>query len=314
LSRKIKDFFTFSRAEMRGVLWLLPLLAVIAAILVFANRPRFEKSFVTPPTDLSASVYDSARRTTEPTPYNNHPRRPEKTLPEPTPFDPNTLTISGFEALGFSRRQAEVIVRYRTARGGFRTADDLARCYVVSPEMMERLRPYIEIETPPTASRRRGDSTSIASEQLPAGGGGELQLSQRESYFPVELNTADSATLRTVSGIGNALVVRILDYRTRLGGFASAEQLREIPGMYPENFDRIITQISVDSCKIRKIDINFASPEALGSHPYITADGLRKILKHRQLKGGWRTTEELVNENIITPQQAARLAPYLVFN
>jgi competence ComEA-like helix-hairpin-helix protein len=278
---------------MRGVLWLLPLLAVLAAILVFANRPRFEKSFVDPPTDLSQSTTQPYRETQN---YRHHPQRHARKSTDQNQkhtrvFDPNVLTISGFEALGFSRKQAEAIVRYRTARGGFRTADDLAKCYVVSPEIMERLRPYIKI-APPTAT--------ITANKPPA----EI----------VEINTADSATLRTVSGIGNVLIVRILDYRERLGGFVSVEQLREIPGMYEENFDRIITQISADSCKIQKIDINFASPEALGKHPYITAEGLRKILKHRQLKGGWRTTEELVNENILTQQQAARLAPYLMFN
>jgi competence ComEA-like helix-hairpin-helix protein len=131
---------------------------------------------------------------------------------------------------------------------------------------------------------------------------------------PVELNTADSAALIAVSGIGNVLAVRILDYRERLGGYARAEQLREIPGMTDENYRRIIAQITVDSCEIRKIDINFASPQVVGRHPYMTPEGLRRLLKNRQLKGGWRSVEELVNENILTQEQAARLGPYLVFN
>ncbi len=288
---------------MRGVLWMLPLLAVIAVIIIFADRPRFEKSFMQQ-VEETESHHTSQRNpdTTRRTHHDTHPREykhHEKPTPKLTEFDPNTLTTSGFEALGFSHRQAEAIIRYREARGGFRTADDLGRSYVVSDEMMARLRPYIRIASPPTE---------------PPTTTGPEPVVEKTASGPVEINTADSATLRTVSGIGNVLVVRILDYRERLGGYVHAGQLSEIPGMYPENFQRIVTQISVDSCKIQKIDVNFASPSVLGRHPYITAEALRKLLKNRQLKGGWRSTEELVNENILTPEQASRLAPYFVFN
>ncbi len=320
MSRNFKEYFNFSRAEVRGVLWLLPLLAVVAVILIFANRPRFEKSFIQQVEETAAGVPDSDfRQRTEESYHDSasqhYPKRytrknADKNRPVLEPFDPNVLDAEGFERLGFSRKQAEVIVRYRTARGGFRIADDLAKCYVISDEMMERLRSYIRIAVAPTQKTPENALVrSKQSEHLPASVDSILVLQSK-----IELNAADSATLRNVRGIGNILVVRILDYRERLGGFVRAEQLTEIPGMYPENFERIITQISVDSCIIRKIDINFASPEALGKHPYITAEGLRKILKHRQLKGGWRTPEELINENILTRQQAERLAPYLVFN
>lgn len=294
------------------MLWLLPLLAVVAVILATSNRPRFEKSFLQ---QVEEDGVRAQNRKADRVAEADVPVRKRTGTPvQLSNFDPNTLDVSGFETLGFSRRQAEVIVKYRTARGGFGSADDLAKCYVVSDEMMERLRPYINIvdnRAPDSPySQPEADGTDGGSGRSPAG----RDSGRSAMRGKVELNTADSTTLRSVSGIGNMLVVRILDYRERLGGFVSAEQLREIPGMYDENFQRIITQIFVDTCEIQKIDINFASPEALGKHPYIDAGGLRKILKHRQLKGGWRTTDELVNENILTPEQAARLAPYLTFN
>ena len=72
-------------------------------------------------------------------------------------------------------------------------------------------------------------------------------------------------------------------------------------------------QIYCDSFKIRKIDINFAAPNELGRHPYMAPRTLRKLLKARQLKGGWSTLEELVKDDILTREEAARLAPYLQF-
>ena len=129
---------------------------------------------------------------------------------------------------------------------------------------------------------------------------------------PVELNTADSATLRSVSGIGEKTVGAILDYRRRLGGFCRAEQLAEVKGVTESNYERIVKQISVDSCRISKI-INFATPKAMAAHPYIPPRMLRKIVKQRQLKGGWSTLEELIEDDILTREEAARLRPYLRF-
>ena len=136
---------------------------------------------------------------------------------------------------------------------------------------------------------------------------------RRPLHDPVELNTADSAALRSVSGIGAKTVGAILDYRRRLGGFCRAEQLAEVRGVTESNYERILKQISIDSCRISKIDINFATPKALAEHPYIARGRFRKILKRRQLKGGWSTLEEMIEDGILTREEADRLHPYLRF-
>ena len=59
------------------------------------------------------------------------------------------------------------------------------------------------------------------------------------------------------------------------------------------------------------------APKELVAHPYINIRNgktLRKLLHERRLKGGWRTVEELIEDDIMTREEAARLAPYLVFN
>ena len=79
------------------------------------------------------------------------------------------------------------------------------------------------------------------------------------------------------------------------------------------NWERMKEQIWADSCAIRKIDINFVAPNAVARHPYITPRTLRKILRNRQLKGGWSTIEDMVEDNTLTNEEAGRLAPYLHF-
>ena len=204
---------------------------------------------------------------------------------EPRPFRIDTVSVRYLRAIGaLSKRQAEAFIRWRDLSGIY-DMEELRDCYVVSDSVAAALEPYV-----------------IFPERKP-----------HPIEEPVELNTADSAALRSISGIGPKTVGAILTYRERLGGFLRAEQLAEVPGVTERNYEKILKQIYCDSCKIRKIDINFASPKVLGKHPYIAPQALRKLLKARQLKGGWSTAGELVEQNILTREEAARLAPYLQF-
>ncbi|MDE5637695.1 MAG: helix-hairpin-helix domain-containing protein [Alistipes sp.] len=190
------------------------------------------------------------------------------------------------EMLGFTVRQAEAYDAYVRRRDGIRSMEELRECYLLC-DLADTLAPFVSF-----AERAAADP-----------------------YLrPVELNTADSAALRSIDGIGERSVAAIMEYRRRLGGFVSAAQLAEIPQVTESNYEKILKQICCDSCEIRKIDINFAAPEELGAHPYIGARTLRRILKQRQLKGGWNAIEEMTEDNILTQSDAARLAPYLRFS
>lgn len=206
-------------------------------------------------------------------------------------FDPNLLDADGYRALGFSLRQAQALIKYREMIGGFRGEQEFEKCYMVSPERMSQLRTYMKF------TEHKSDI------QKPSA---------------VELNAADSATLRSVRGIGAVTVGAIMEYRTRLGGFVSINQLSDINSVTERNFELIAKQIWVDSCIIQKIDVNFASPkqlnDRLANHPYCGSVALRKLLKQRQLKGGWSSIRDMIEQKIVTPRQAEKLAPYLLFN
>ena len=130
---------------------------------------------------------------------------------------------------------------------------------------------------------------------------------------PIEINSADSLTLISVNGIGAKSAHAILRYRELLGGYYSVEQISELEVITEENFYKILQQICCDSCKISKIDINFAGPKELERHPYVSARALRRMVKQRQLKGGWTRIEEMIDQDILSEQEAERLAPYLRF-
>ena len=215
-------------------------------------------------------------------------------------FDPNRVTQPELEALGFTPGQASAILRYRESGAVFRRPEDFARCYTVSEAMYLRLKPYIRIAGEPEEPEQTRESARAG---VPISADAET----------IELNGADSAALVAVRGIGPLTAGRIVRYRSRLGGFVRAEQLREIEGMTERNYRSILQQIRVDSSKIQKIDINFALPKRMKGHPYLEDRLLNRILKYRQLKGGWRSIEDLTEQHILTAEQARRLCPYLCF-
>ena len=201
------------------------------------------------------------------------------------PFRIDTVTARYLQAIGaLTKRQAEWFIRWRDQNGIY-DFEEFSACYLITDSLAEALRPYL-----------------IYPERKP-----------HPIEQPIEINAADSATLRSVYGIGEKTVVTILNYRERLGGFVRVEQLAEVPGVTESNYEKILKQITATVAKFGKLIINFASQKTLGLHPYITAPMLRKILRQRQLKGGWSTAEELIEQNIMTRKEAARLAPYLEF-
>ncbi|GEM_PF-1205665 len=67
-------------------------------------------------------------------------------------FNPNTITIDSLKMLGFSEKQALIIIHYREKGGRFRKKEDFAKMYSVSNEKYIELEPYIKIESNSTPS------------------------------------------------------------------------------------------------------------------------------------------------------------------
>ena len=349
----------FSKQNIRGLIYVVVIIVVIALIIHFA-KPNTSVKLA----EKSEKSWKS--NTTENTNVEQH-----DTL---FTFDPNTVTYDELRLLGFDKRTAVSIVKYRTAGKVFGIAEEFALCYGVSDSMFARVRPYIKIgekyatkpqnkasEHPKKEHKTRfsprpfekfaidtvgveylrliGFSTRQAealieyrnrgkgifsmnelrdcyavSEEMADSLSHFVILSERDPYERlIEINSADSATLRKVRGIGEKTVVAVMEYRKLLGGFAKKEQIAELKCVTEENFLRISEQIYCDSCKISKIDINFAPASDFEHHPYMSRKAAKLILETRESKGGWNSIEEMQSDDIFTKEQAKAIAPYLLF-
>jgi len=127
----------------------------------------------------------------------------------------------------------------------------------------------------------------------------------------VELNTADTTTLKKVPGIGSAFANRIVNYRKVLGGYHSVAQLGEVYGIDEERFIALQPWFSVDPSHIKKIEINAISQDSLQRHPYISYAQARVIMQQRRQKGrltGWENLQ-LLKE--FSEEDISKLKPYI---
>ncbi len=207
---------------------------------------------------------------------------------ELVPFTLDTVGVAYLRTLGFSHRQASLVVDYREMIGGYRCFEEFEECYGVDSAMAVRLKDYII---------------------FPEGAGREVVKHPKI----VEINSADSTTLVSLSGIGEGSVMHILRYRDLLGGYYSPTQILELEAVTTDNFYKFSSQIWCDSAKIKKININFAAPSEMMTHPYLTSRMLKRIVNTRELKGGWSTIEEMIKDKIFSKDEANRIAPYLDF-
>ena len=208
---------------------------------------------------------------------------------EVSPFSLDTASTGYLHGIGFTRRLAELVIKYRDMIGGYRSIEEFEECYAVDSALAARLRPHLIF--PPRDTLKRYDKERIE--------------------FPIDLIRADSVMLCRVAGIGAKSASHILFYRELLGGYHSVSQILELKVVTEENFQRNLPQIYCDSAKIKKININFARPKELEVHPYISNRMLRQIINYRELKGGWSNLEEMIEDDIFSAEEAARIAPYL---
>jgi DNA uptake protein ComE-like DNA-binding protein len=141
---------------------------------------------------------------------------------------------------------------------------------------------------------------------------------ERNRYV-CNLNTADSAALVQLYGIGGYYARKILQYRERLGGsFVDTRQLLEIEGFTQERFEKIKGNVVVLAEDVKGFSLLKASREELERHPYIGPYAARGVETYLRLKGKGNFTsdmqllEALVKERVISAQNADKLKEYLL--
>ena len=124
----------------------------------------------------------------------------------------------------------------------------------------------------------------------------------------VDINTADTAELKRIPGIGSYFARRIVELRQRRQAFVSPDELLSI-----RNFPETALTYMTASQNFAKIHINQSSLQQLKAHPLINYTQATDILRYRRLNGNIRSVNDISNLPSFTPEQLARLKPFLLF-
>jgi len=185
-------------------------------------------------------------------------------------FNPNTVSVEDLQRLGFSEKQAQSIENYRIKGGRFRRPTDFAKSYVVADSVYARLEPYIDIPR-------------------------------------LDINKADSVALLDLPGIGPYFAGKIVQYRTRLGGYSTPEQLMEIYHFDAEKYAGLADLIT---CSEAPGFALWSLPEAdLPRHPHISRSEAHGIVLFRAHHTPAEcTVEALLKARVLSPDHAAALS------
>lgn len=237
-------------------------------------------------------------------------------------FDPNTASREELIKLGLTSRETSVIINYRNKGGKFRSAGDLEKIYTLSRENYLRIRDCVFIK--PSAKIALNSDSSVPglpspgtnSETLKDTSGGSgytpVNISELVSRNRLELNSADSAELVSLPGIGPFFASRILEYRKRLGGFVFPEQLMEVYGIDKERFSVFNSRIWADSTKIKRLKLSEVTAEQLSANPYIGAYAARSIVKFRDQAGERVINIAVLVANRIIREELAKILKYYI--
>ena len=289
---ELRKFLSFNKGERVAIITILAviLLLVLACVL---HRPRVSLD------ETSLHNLDSLLALRNAALDEQQQKATENIVQEvaeltPFPFNPNTMTEEEGMRLGLTDRQIRNIINYRDKGGKFYSKGDLAKLYTISEEDFAQLEPFIVL---PEVARR---TMQKAETELKSGQQEETKTKEKKSIPIVDLNTVDSLTLVELPQIGPYMVMRILEFRDKLGGYVDKEQLRDVKGMDSTRYATVEPYIIIGEVEPTKIDINRADFKTLVHHPYLNYEQVKRIVNQREKRGmikNWGQLEALIKED-----------------
>ncbi len=206
-------------------------------------------------------------------------------------FSPATVTGEELTRLGFNAYQRQNLLKYRDRGGTFRRKTDLLKIYGIDSAFYREVEPWVAME-----EERAAEAPVKEAEAAPS---------------LVEINSADSAQLVALPGIGPSFAGRIIRYRSLLGGYYDPSQLLEVYGMTAGHLARFGRLITVDTGRLQPLRLNFAGEGKLGRHPYISDGQAESIVAIRSKEGPFDSPARLLELKVFSDSSYRKIRPYL---
>lgn len=303
----LKAYFTFGKRDRTGVLALVGLTGIIYALpYLFAKKnepfPARQTSVLVKAMDTLAAKQQANKLEKDfDENDNNYQYQPGQTKSftngELFQFDPNTLPVEGWQRLGLSEKTSRTIDKYRSKGGKFYKPEDIRKIWGMPEGFYERVKDYIVI-------------TSVRNNYPQSDFEKTTYAKPEKKIIVVNINEADTSAFIALPGIGSKLAARIVNFRDKLGGFYSVEQMGETYGLADSSFQKIKASLQLGG-SVKKLNVNTATKDELKLHPYIKWNLANAIVEYRNQHGAFKSLDDLKNIAIIDVGTFEKIVHYL---
>lgn len=292
-----KPFVIFSKRMERGtVLWL-----IICILVIFL--PRLQAFFF--PTNIAYTWTYEEQQIIENSSFehsrNNSGFPSGKFQKLWKRCNPESLTNEDWIRLGLSPKQAASLLRYRE-KYGLNSLQQMQRIRVLPGALLDQIADSLVFAQ---ANEAKTNLHLEAGQEQH-----QLQVKTERKIEKLDLNSATTAMLVAIPGVGQYTAEKIINYRERLGGFIALSQLNEIKGLTPELLENALKYITIET-EAQKMNLNSVSYERLKQHPYLSWNQANSLLKMRAQKGTFHALQEIKESVLIDDETYKKLLPYV---
>ena len=197
--------------------------------------------------------------------------------------------------------------------------------YQADPDFIKEIRAFYGL---PENGGHGPDSSGVAGTvKMHADGGSGVGDTRQDGYYKrpglesigqpvpdtrIEINSADTAGLMRIRGIGPVFSRRIIRYREILGGYHNIWQLLEVYGMDEGRFMETRPFVYADTTLVTRLRPLADEFGTLLRHPYLDYSQVSEIFRLRR-SGVLNSIEDLLHSPAFGPEDLNRLNPYLRF-
>ena len=272
LKQIVQDYFTFSRNERKGI----TILLVIIFVLAIANKVIF---YFETPAKIDPNLLDTIRNETNLIKDSIDNQITENKLFR---FNPNTINRNALDSLALPEKVKRNMLKFREKGGKFYSGTDFKKIYGVNDSIFNQLAPFLVLE----------NESSIPTPSKTSSG-----------LFTFDPNTAtDTDFIRL--GLSEKQIRTIRKYQSKGGNFRSKYDFLKIYGISQAQKTSLAEYITIhekEDVKLEKkaeinkiqIEINAADSIELMKLPGIGDKLSKRIVKYRDLLGGFYTLSQL---------------------
>lgn len=193
-------------------------------------------------------------------------------------FNPNEISKDSLLLLGFSKKTASILLKFR-AKYPFNKKEDLLKIYGMDSALFSRIE----------------DSIDIPRKEM-------------KVYIP-DVNKISANYLINRFKFSNKIAYYFVGYRRLLGGFYQKKQIYEVRGIDSLLAKGLIDSSTIDTNLIKKKNINMDD----FYHPYMSKKAKYKLLRYRLSHDSIKNEKELLKTGIFTKQEWKRIKPYISY-